>query len=174
MRFIAAAILACLLPLLCPARTMAIPGELKDRVITIAFDDIWGLPDKDRHQPEFALAAYDQIKLVRAAINADPATPLWMKAGNIGIISIDEAKTGVQLTFPDSLTADEIRGFYRQFLRFHAKVLVDAEARIVESLEDVIRATKASIEAEQDPIRRGLLNSVLEKARNELGMYQIL
>jgi hypothetical protein len=174
MRFIATAILACLLPLLCPARTMAIPSELKDRVIMIAFDDIGGLPDKDRHQPEFALAAYDQIKLVRAAINADPATPLWMKADNIGVVSVDEAKTGVQLTFPDSLTAEKIRGFYRKFLRFHAKVLVDAEARIVESLEDVIRSIKASIEAEQDPIRRSLLNSVLEKAKDELRMYQML
>ncbi len=171
MRFIALAILIFHLPLLCLSRTMDIPSELEGRVITVAFERMWGLPGKDRLQPEFALAAYDQIKLVRAAINSDPATPAWMKADKVGVISIDEAKAGVRLEFPDSLTAQEIHQFHLQFIRFHTKAMFDAEQKVVDGLEKVIGSTKASIETERDPIRRRLLTSILEKAQEEWRSY---
>ena len=171
MRFLAIAILAFHLPLAGLARTMDIPSELEGRVITVAFANVWGLPGKDRLQPEFALAAYDQIKLVRAAINSDPATPAWMKADKVGVISIDEAKAGIQLSFPDSLTEQEIHEFHLQFIRFHTRAMLDAEQKVVEALEKVIRSTKASIETERDPLRLRLRNSILEKAQEEWLMY---
>lgn len=156
------------------ARVMDIPSEHQDRVITVAFERLWGITTMDRATPEFSLIAYDQIRLARSAINADPETPDWMKADNVGVLSINAAKTAIELRFPDSLNNQQIRGFHLQFIRHHARTMLEAEFKIVNSLEEAIRALKADIETEKDPVRRQLLQSILAKTRAELGQYQVL